>query len=89
MTASDAGPATPPTDPDSLRADIAQTRAELGDTVEALAAKVDVKARAKDKATEVRTGVQAKAARLTRAVQDRTAPARTIRAGAGQARSIR
>ncbi|GAA2653981.1 DUF3618 domain-containing protein [Paractinoplanes durhamensis] len=31
-----------------LRADIKQTRAELGETVQALAAKADVKARAKD-----------------------------------------
>jgi ElaB/YqjD/DUF883 family membrane-anchored ribosome-binding protein len=34
-------------DPEVIRADIAQTRAELGDSVEALADKADVKARAK------------------------------------------
>jgi hypothetical protein len=35
-------------DPDALRAEIARTRAGLGETVEALAAKADVKARAQE-----------------------------------------
>lgn len=35
-----------------LRSDIAETRAELGDTVEALAAKADVKERAKETVRE-------------------------------------
>jgi hypothetical protein len=35
--------------PDEIRAGIEQTRAELGGTVEALTAKLDVKSRAKDK----------------------------------------
>jgi hypothetical protein len=41
---------TPPPKPtvDELRAEIQQTRAELGETVQALAAKADVKARALD-----------------------------------------
>ncbi|MFC4063660.1 DUF3618 domain-containing protein [Actinoplanes subglobosus] len=42
MTSSDV-----PGQPEHLRDEIEQTRAELGDTVEALAAKTDVKARAK------------------------------------------
>jgi MYXO-CTERM domain-containing protein len=36
-------------DPDELREQIEETRAELGKTVEALAAKADVKARVKNK----------------------------------------
>jgi LPXTG-motif cell wall-anchored protein len=36
-----------PTDPEQLRSEIDRTRADLGDTVQALAAKTDVKARAK------------------------------------------
>jgi hypothetical protein len=39
--------------PDEIRSDIEQTRAELGDTVEALGAKSDVKGRAKAKVEEV------------------------------------
>lgn len=35
---------------EEIRAEIAETRAQLGDTVEALAAKTDVKARAKEAA---------------------------------------
>jgi hypothetical protein len=37
-----------PTEPEQLRQEIEQTRAELGETVEALAAKADVKGRAQD-----------------------------------------
>ena len=47
--------------PEQIRADIDKTRAELGDTVEALAEKTDVKARAKAKAEEVKARVQASA----------------------------
>ncbi|MFI7072632.1 DUF3618 domain-containing protein [Micromonospora sediminicola] len=38
---------SPPADPRQIRAEIEQTRADLGATVEALAAKTDLKARAK------------------------------------------
>jgi len=48
---------TTPTEPEELRRDIAQTRAELGATVEALAHKADVKARAHEAADEVRERV--------------------------------
>ncbi len=47
----DAPPAEP-TDPDQLRGEIADAREDLGDTVEALAAKADVKAQAKAKVDE-------------------------------------
>ncbi|GAA3934133.1 hypothetical protein GCM10023085_14300 [Actinomadura viridis] len=41
----------------ALREEIEQTRRELGDTVEALAAKADVKARARERADRMRAGV--------------------------------
>jgi hypothetical protein len=44
---------SPPDNPDALVEEINRTREELGNTVEALAAKVDVKARAQQRATEV------------------------------------
>jgi ElaB/YqjD/DUF883 family membrane-anchored ribosome-binding protein len=51
-----------PTDVETLRQEIAQTRAELGETVQALAAKADVRARlqetADDAKTRVREGLQ-------------------------------
>jgi ElaB/YqjD/DUF883 family membrane-anchored ribosome-binding protein len=46
-----------PDDPEQLRADIERTREDLGDTVAALAEKSDVKARARDKVSEVRQTV--------------------------------
>lgn len=54
----------PPEDPTQLRADIERTRQDLGDTVAALAEKTDVKARAKEKVTEVRHNVSEKRTEL-------------------------
>ncbi|NJC70443.1 DUF3618 domain-containing protein [Planosporangium thailandense] len=48
----------PPADVDELRADIAHTRAELGETVQALAAKVDVKARLQETRQEAKARVR-------------------------------
>jgi hypothetical protein len=49
---------SPPPGPDAgiddIQADIEQTRKALGETVEALSAKADVKARAKQKATDAK-----------------------------------
>ena len=42
-------PATETKDPEQIREEIEETRRELGDTVEALAAKADVKARMREK----------------------------------------
>ena len=50
-----------PTEPDALRAEIEQTRMELGETVSALAAKVDVKSRAQEKVAQVRGELSARA----------------------------
>lgn len=47
-------------DPEQLRSEIEQTRQELGDTVEALAAKTDVKAQAKRKVEETKASVAEK-----------------------------
>ena len=41
----------PPDDPQGLQQEIERTREHLGETVEALVAKVDVKARAQDEAS--------------------------------------
>lgn len=46
--------------PEQIEADIERTRAEMGDTVEQLAAKTDVKARAKDKVEETKARVSEK-----------------------------
>ncbi|MFI5838989.1 DUF3618 domain-containing protein [Catenuloplanes sp. NPDC051500] len=49
-----------PQDIDELRAEIQRTRAELGDTVQALAAKADVKARAKDQVEQTKAAMAAR-----------------------------
>ena len=52
--------ATEDKSPEEIREDIASTRSELGDTVEALGAKTDVKGRAADKVDEVKATVKDK-----------------------------
>jgi cobalamin biosynthesis Mg chelatase CobN len=62
-------------DVDALRDDIKQTRAELGETVQALAAKADVKARAKDSVEQTKQRVKAQAAQATDRVREAAAHA--------------
>ncbi|MBQ0849923.1 DUF3618 domain-containing protein [Streptomyces sp. BH-SS-21] len=64
--------------PEELRRQIEETRTQLGDTVEELAAKADVKGRAKargaelkDRASEAGHSVQGKAVRAGHVVQER------------------
>jgi chromosome segregation ATPase len=58
--------------PEEIRADIAQTREEVGDTVEALAAKTDVKAQAQNKIDEIKSNVRAKTDELGAKAKDST-----------------
>jgi ElaB/YqjD/DUF883 family membrane-anchored ribosome-binding protein len=51
--------------PAEIRADIENTREELGDTVEALAAKTDVKARVHDRVEETKTAAREKISGVT------------------------
>jgi len=60
-----ANEAQQPRTPEEIRADIEQTRAEVGDTVEALAAKTDVKARAQERVEEVKETARQKAGEVT------------------------
>ena len=65
---------------DEIRQDIERTRAQLGETVEALAHKVDVPARVKDKMHDTKQTVQAKAEQATQRLQEST-PALQAKAG--------
>ncbi|GGO90219.1 DUF3618 domain-containing protein [Wenjunlia tyrosinilytica] len=58
---------------EELREQVNVTRTELGRTVEALAAKTDIKARAQVKATEMREQMQHRAAHAKDRVQGQTA----------------
>ncbi len=78
MTAAD--PARPEPGPDAgiddIEADIEQTRKELGETVEALTAKLDVKERTKEKVAETKNRVVEKADAYRHAATDN--PKRTV-----------
>jgi len=60
MSKDTAGSGTPPQSADALTADIERTRQELGETVEALVAKTDVKARAQHRAAEIAGSLRGK-----------------------------
>ncbi|GAA1433710.1 hypothetical protein GCM10009616_26330 [Microlunatus lacustris] len=60
MSGTPAGPG-PDATPEEIEADIAATRARLAGNVDALADKVDVKARAQDKVEDVKVAAQARA----------------------------
>lgn len=53
-------PPGPDAGPDEIEADIVRTRARLADSVDALADRLDVKARAQEKVDDVKTTAQAK-----------------------------
>jgi len=57
-------------DVEKLRAEIRQTRAELGETVQALAAKADVKARAKAEVEQTKQRIRVQAAEATEKVRE-------------------
>lgn len=65
---------TTPT-PDELREQVDGTRKELGETVEALAAKADVKSRVQDKAVAVKGQVQDSAVHARAQAQEKTGQA--------------
>jgi hypothetical protein len=61
-----------PSDPEALAEDIERTRERLGDTVEALTAKLDVTARARDKADQVKGRIAEVTADVTGKIAGRT-----------------
>jgi gas vesicle protein len=65
-------------DPNVIRADIERTRADMGDTVEAIGYKADVKSRAKDRITDTKD-------RLTGKVSDATPDGQQVKRAAGVA----
>ena len=74
MTA-DPTPPSPEPGPDAgiddIQADIEPTRKELGETIEALSAKADVKGRAKKKATDTRDSITEKASETKNVVVEK------------------
>ena len=64
------------TDPEALRRDIEQTREDLGDTVEALSEKADVKGQAQAKLEERKQALRQKQAQAKEQVSQKQAQAR-------------
>jgi hypothetical protein len=71
-----------------LREDIAQTRQDLGETVEALAAKADVKARAKDAARQTTAVVRERTQTTAEAARARGRHAAAVARERGQKTAI-
>ncbi len=73
----------------ALRAEIQQTRADLGETVQALAAKADVKARARDQVTQTRQRLLEQAAFATGRLREVAGQATAnVKDAAGQTASV-
>jgi hypothetical protein len=74
MTAAEGAPGetgSPPDNPEALVEEINRTREELGNTVEALTAKVDVKARAQSKVSEVSGQLKGRVRNVTHGLSDK------------------
>jgi ElaB/YqjD/DUF883 family membrane-anchored ribosome-binding protein len=64
-----------PNTPTELRRDVEETREELGDTVEALAQKADIKARVAEKVDERKAALRERQVQVKRTTQERPGPA--------------
>jgi hypothetical protein len=74
-------PAVPKPSIEELRAEIKQTRADLGETVQALAAKADVKARALDQVEHAKQRVLVAAGQAQQRVRTGPVPLALVVAG--------
>jgi hypothetical protein len=72
-------------DPSAIREEIEQTRARMGDTVEAIGYKTDVKSRAKDSLQDKVTGVRKRITGVKSSVGDATPSTGDVKQGARQA----
>jgi gas vesicle protein len=75
-------------DPREIRQDIEETRAQMGDTVEALSYKADVKARAKDAITDRVDSVKSSVGLAGSKVGDATPSGEDLKHGARRAKGI-
>jgi hypothetical protein len=80
---------SPASDPAELREEIAHTREELGETVEALAAKTDITGQAKRKLHETKATVSEKADEVIGKVKGATPEAAAAAAGQATAKAQR
>ena len=76
-------------DPDAIRARIEETRGSMGDTIEAIGYKTDVKSRAKDSVTEKTDAVKDKVNSVMGRANDATPSGEDAKQAATRARRIR
>src|SRR3954463_7156706 len=74
-------------DPDAIRQEIEDTRSQMGETIEAIGYKTDVKARAKDSVSEKTDAVKDKVNSVMGRARDSTPSGDDVRQGAKQAAS--
>jgi len=75
-------------DPSAIRQEIEQTRAEMGDTVEAIGYKSDVKSRAKDSVHDKVDSVRERITGVTSSVSDATPSGGDVKQGAKRAVTV-
>jgi ElaB/YqjD/DUF883 family membrane-anchored ribosome-binding protein len=75
-------------DPSEIREEIEQTRGEMGETVEALGHKADVKTRAKENITEKRDRVKERLTGASSRVGEATPDAEQLKSGAKRAAGV-
>jgi gas vesicle protein len=75
-------------DPGEIRQDIEATREQMGDTVEALSYKADVKARAKDSITDRVDSVKSRVGLASSKVSDATPSGGDVKQGARRAKGL-
>ena len=75
-------------DPSAIREDIEQTRAQMGDTVEAIGYKTDVKSRARDSVSEKTDAIKSKVGGVMGRANEATPSSGEVKQGAKQAVSV-
>lgn len=75
-------------DPDAIRAQIEQTRGEMGETIEAIGYKTDVKSRARESVSEKTDAIKSKVGGVVGRANDATPSGGDVKQGAQQAVSV-
>jgi hypothetical protein len=75
-------------DPDAIRAQIEQTRGEMGETIEAIGYKTDVKSRARDSVNEKTDAIKSKVGGVVGRANEATPSGGDVKQGAQQAVSV-
>jgi hypothetical protein len=72
-------------DPDAIRSEIEQTRTQMGDTIEAIGYKADVKSRARDSVSEKTDAIKSKVGGIVGRADEATPSAGEVKDGARKA----